>query len=128
MRLSKVRCPECGARMVLRETEKYRYPKSGEPRKFFGCSKYPDCKGTHGAHPDGKPLGKPANAETKQARIAAHAAFGKWRDRHGLRKSEGYKHLAAMLDVPGHEAHIGQMDKKTCEAVVGLCNQGHEVG
>lgn len=42
---------------------------------FWGCSRFPECRSTHGAHPDGRPLGKPATAEVKQARIAAHAAF-----------------------------------------------------
>jgi ssDNA-binding Zn-finger/Zn-ribbon topoisomerase 1 len=36
-------CPECGAQMVLRE------PPEDEPDKFdpfFGCSRFPDCRGT----------------------------------------------------------------------------------
>lgn len=31
------KCPKCGSDMVLRE---------GYRGKFYGCSKYPDCKGT----------------------------------------------------------------------------------
>ena len=27
---------------------------------FYGCSTYPNCKASHGAHKDGKPLGTPA--------------------------------------------------------------------
>jgi len=30
-------CPECGARMVIRE---------GPYGKFYGCSKFPYCRGT----------------------------------------------------------------------------------
>jgi DNA topoisomerase-3 len=34
-------CPECGARMVLRR------PKPSQVfDPFWGCSQYPDCKGT----------------------------------------------------------------------------------
>ena len=36
---------------------------------FYGCSRYPVCQNTHGAHPDGTPLGKPANKATREARI-----------------------------------------------------------
>lgn len=67
--------------MVLRTTTKFT-TRDGKPRKFYGCSRFPDCKATHGAHPNGKPLGHPADTETKRMRMAAHRAaelaFGKW--------------------------------------------------
>ena len=53
-------CPECGARMPW-QMSKY--------GGFYSCERYPICKGTHGAHPDGSPLGIPANWATKDARI-----------------------------------------------------------
>jgi hypothetical protein len=60
-------CPECGERMVLRAS---RYG------LFYGCERFPLCNAAHGAHRDtGKPLGVPADAETKRARIRAHDAF-----------------------------------------------------
>jgi superfamily II DNA or RNA helicase len=34
-------CPQCGAKMVIRTTYKY-----GDPREFWGCSRYPQCTGT----------------------------------------------------------------------------------
>jgi restriction system protein len=34
-------CPKCGSTMVLREARKG--PQAG--KKFYGCSKYPDCRG-----------------------------------------------------------------------------------
>lgn len=43
-------CPECGARMVLKRPR----PNQGwEP--FWGCSRFPDCKGTRQIREDGKP-------------------------------------------------------------------------
>lgn len=59
-------CPSCGEPMVLRQSDKY--PKA----PFWGCSKYPRCQETHGAHPDGTPLGTPATRVVKQMRIDAH--------------------------------------------------------
>ena len=41
-------CLECGASMMLRES------KFG---LFYGCSTFPVCRATHGAHKDGRPLG-----------------------------------------------------------------------
>lgn len=63
-------CAECGSKMKLRFSHKY-------DRHFYGCVRFPDCLGAHGAHPDGKPLGIPASKETRSARIRAHAAFDK---------------------------------------------------
>jgi len=35
---------------------------------FFGCSRFPDCRGTHGATKYGEPLGTPGNKECREAR------------------------------------------------------------
>jgi hypothetical protein len=39
---NEVVCPSCGARMVMRTARRG----AGAGRKFWGCSKYPACKGT----------------------------------------------------------------------------------
>jgi hypothetical protein len=119
-----VTCPECGAKMVLRTTTKFRYPVSGKPRKFYGCSRYPYCKSVHGAHPDGSPLGIPANDETKKKRIEAHDALAGYALRHGLSTSESYEWLQGQMGMTADECHIGRFDADTCDLVVGLCNQG----
>lgn len=110
-------CPDCGAPMMLRETERFK-TKTGSPRKFYGCSRFPKCMATHGAHPDGRPLGVPGNAETKAARGRAHAAFDAiWQDGR-LTRHAAYAWLAAKL---GGESHMGAMGVEQCERVVMLC-------
>jgi ssDNA-binding Zn-finger/Zn-ribbon topoisomerase 1 len=43
-------CPECGAQMVLRK------PRNGQTwDAFWGCSQYPDCRGTRRIMDDGRP-------------------------------------------------------------------------
>ena len=114
-----LRCNEkgCGAPMVLRETRKYTYP-NGQPRKFWGCSRWPDCKGIHGAHPDGSPLGIPADKPTRQARIEAHAVFdAAWRSR-GMTRREAYVWLQELTGLDRGAAHISKFDAKTCAALV----------
>jgi hypothetical protein len=106
-------CPEkgCDGRLVLR---------SSKHGLFYGCSRYPTCKGSHGAHPDGAPLGTPADGETKKARIRAHAFFDRiWKD-HAIGKSrdEAYAWLAKTLGVPLGKAHISMMGKDDCEILV----------
>lgn len=105
-------CPECGADMVLRNSAAY-------SRLFYGCVNYPECKATHGAHPDGRPLGVPANKETKQARIKAHEAMAEWMSECGLSKSEAYAKLAESF---GTEIHIAECDIEGCEKVTSFCN------
>ena len=63
-----LKCGDCGAEMRLRTSPKW-------DRPFYGCSKFPECRGSHGARTDGAPLGVPGNKETKLARIRAHKVF-----------------------------------------------------
>jgi hypothetical protein len=128
--MSTLTCPDCGAPMALRRS--WYGP-------FYGCTRYPACKGAHGAHPDGKPLGIPADQATKQARIRAHAALDPlWQeavaivdygalDRRGRRavrqraRVRAYAWLAKQLDMDLDACHIGRFDKATCNRVVELC-------
>jgi ssDNA-binding Zn-finger/Zn-ribbon topoisomerase 1 len=43
-------CPDCGGKMVLRCPKPYQ---NWEP--FWGCSQYPDCKGSRNIKRDGTP-------------------------------------------------------------------------
>lgn len=114
----RLRCPECGAPMVLRETSKYRYPRTGEPRKFWSCSRFPACRGIHGAHPNGKPLGVPANAETKRARIRAHRVFDTlWRGG-PMSRDQAYRWMQDALGMTKRQAHIGKFTIDECERLI----------
>lgn len=118
----KVICPECGADMVLRTTTKYKY-KSGSPRKFYGCSRYPLCQAAHGADPQGNPLGIPANKETKQARIVAHNKFdGYWKAK-GLHRNQAYKLLQDLMELEPKDAHIAMFNKEQCLELVKRINE-----
>lgn len=124
--MSKLICPECGKPMVLRRTSRYTYP-NGEPSRFWGCSAYPLCTATHGAHPDGTPLGTPANSETKQARIAAHAAFDRLWKEGPFSRREAYQELARLTGLSTDDAHIGKFDKPACERLIALLQQHNPV-
>lgn len=106
--------------MVPKETTKYRY-KSGHPRKFWSCFRYPECDIAVGAHPDGSPVGKPADTATRKARTAAHKSFDAWKQQHGYGKGEAYRVLADGLRVVEPKAHMGQMNAEMCQAVVRFC-------
>lgn len=110
-------CPDCGAPMILRKTMKFPQ-RNGQPGLFYGCQRFPKCKATHGAHPDGRPLGIPGNAETKAARHRAHAAFDDIWEKRLLSRGAAYRWLSKKL---GYEAHMGEMDVEQCERVIALC-------
>ncbi len=94
-------CPECDGSLELRES---RYG------LFYGCENFPKCRASHGAHPDGSPLGIPADTETKQARIAAHELFDRI-----LTKRKRYAWLAKFNGVPDH---IGEMSQEHCALLI----------
>lgn len=108
-------CPDCGAPM--------RFIRNSRFGNFYGCSRYPVCQNTHGAHPDGTPLGKPANKATREARIRAHAAFDRlW---HGGRGSRGqaYSWMRKRLGLTREQAHIGLFDAEQCERLIALVEE-----
>lgn len=121
-RESNVICPDCGAPMVLRETKKFKW-KNGKDRLFYGCIRYPFCKATHGAHPDGRPLGIPGNAETKAARIRAHDAFDGMAQRLDWNKGGAYAWLRKKMKLSRKECHIGRFNIEQCEKVIKLCQE-----
>lgn len=115
---NEVICAECGAPMVLRRSAKYPHP-------FYGCSNYPACTGTHGAHPDGRPLGIPATKETKAWRIKAHDAFDRlWKEGH-MSRGRAYRRLARLMGAD--EIHIGEADISTCRQVIDVSNELYEI-
>lgn len=90
----------------------------------------PPCGAWVGCH-DGttKALGGLANAELREWKMRAHAAFdplwqGKIR-RDGCSKSKarkaGYLWLSAQLGIPPGRTHIGMMNVDECRRVVEVC-------
>lgn len=113
-----VLCGECGSPMKLR--------RSGFG-KFYGCIRWPDCKGRHGAHQSsGLPLGVPADQKTRSARIRAHKAFDAlWRSGY-MKRAEAYRWLAAALDVPQKHAHISSLDFAGCERLIAAAERAQK--
>jgi ssDNA-binding Zn-finger/Zn-ribbon topoisomerase 1 len=110
-------CGDCASPMVLRETSKFMHT-NGTNRKFWGCSRWPECSGVLGAHPDGSPMGIAGDKATRLARIAAHAAFdAAWRAR-GMTRDEAYLWLQELTGLTRNGAHISKFDETQCRALV----------
>ncbi len=110
----RVLCGECGAEMQLVDAvpgDRYQ-----EGRAFWRCSRAPTCLGTHGAHPDGRPLGIPADRKTNMARLDAHAVFDRlWRERFVPSRDAAYAWLQSVMRLSEDAAHFAKFDIATCE-------------
>jgi len=107
-------CPECGCPMVLKVSAKY--------GKFYGCSNWPACTITHGAHQNsGKPLGFPADLKTKKFRSIAHHHFDKLWKTGRMSRRNAYKWLQTKLGLSRHDCHIGKFDILQCKEVIDAC-------
>lgn len=113
-------CPECGSEMELRKTKKFT-TKSGQPKKFWSCSRFPQCQGAHGAHPDGTPLGRPGTKEEKAARRSAHAVFDALAHEKKWSKNDAYAWLAKELKMTREECHIANFGVDECAEVLRVC-------
>lgn len=120
-------CADCGKLGKLVGGEAI-YPHRPDlfAKSFYRC----DCGAYVGCHPGTAiALGRPAGAETRQARSAAHAAFdplwkakaSKFNIGFGKARGDGYKWLADQLGIPAEDCHIGWMDAETARRTAELC-------
>lgn len=101
-------CPDCGDSMTL-----------VADRVFTGyrCRNL-ECRGVHGCHPDGTPVGTPADRDTRKARMRAHEAFDRLWKTEKMTRTRAYIWLANMLDVERDKCHIGLFDVTMCKKLI----------
>lgn len=112
-----IKCGECGAPMRLIE---------GKYGKFYGCVRYPVCKGVHSAHQNsGKPMGIPANRETIEWRKKAHAKFDPYVRQWFRNRREGYMFLQNVMGLPAKDAHISHFNIEQCQKLIKILDSKH---
>jgi ssDNA-binding Zn-finger/Zn-ribbon topoisomerase 1 len=110
----------CGAPMALRK---------GTYGRFWGCTKFPECKTTLKADDEGKPVGAPVSQEVRAARIRAHAAFDQlWQKnafskRVPMKRTRAYAWLREVMGLTEEQGHIKQFDQAQCEKLIALVNE-----
>ena len=117
-----VDCPDCGNKLRL---------KLSKHGWFYSCETWPACDCTHGCHQaSGKPLGIPADKETRQWRVKAHKAFDRlWKGRRGQRQKMYYWLAESMgiVDSNGRpnprKCHIGRFNSEQCKQVCKLAER-----
>lgn len=109
-------CVECGC-IPSPVTGDVIYPHRSDLSEltFWLC----ECGAYVGSHKQlGNPLGRPAGAETRSSRNAAHTAFDPiWRD--GITsRTNAYRWLARQLGIDVADCHIANFDAETCKRVI----------
>lgn len=124
-----IRCTHCHREAEL-VTGREIYPHRPDlaPRMFWRCS---PCGAFVGCHRPNKrlglkgtePLGTLANAELRQARSRAHAAFDPmWRSG-AMERTTAYAWLAEKLGRAIENTHIAMLDVDGCAAVIAAMAQ-----
>jgi ssDNA-binding Zn-finger/Zn-ribbon topoisomerase 1 len=93
--------------MGLRFSKKY-------GQHFYGCENYPECKGSHSAHPDGNPTGVPGDKVTRTCRSECHALFDPLWKQGLLARRNAYRLLAKLVGLSTEDAHIGLFTIEQC--------------
>lgn len=107
----------CGSSTTYQDSKDY-YAGTSYGMRWI-CDRFPACRGSVGAHPDGRPLGTIPDEETKQLRIKLHALVDPlWRDRTDRTKKRNrasvYGWLRRIMDMTSQECHIGNFTKDQC--------------
>lgn len=117
----KINCP-CGSVATYHETSTHVYGKDLGP--VYSC----ECGSLVGVHRGTKkPLGVPADANTRKARKRAHDAFDQLWKKHKSgysrtrKRVKAYRWLAGKMGIAEHDCHIGNFDYDTCQRVIDIC-------
>lgn len=70
-----------------------------------------------------KPLGRLANKELRQYKMAAHAAFDPIWKSEAMSRHKAYDWLSSQINLPIAETHIGMFDVERCKRVIKICNE-----
>lgn len=73
--------------------------------------------GVHKSSPK-RALGRLANAELRELKKAAHAAFDPLWQSKGLTRTQAYQELSRFLQIEKQYTHIGMFSSKTCIRVI----------
>lgn len=109
----------CGSIASLRSNSLlYNGKEYGNGRAFI-CDCFPDCKGSVGTHPDGRPLGTIPDEATKVLRRQIHAEIDPlWKNREDRSKkrnrSSVYGWLRRILKISPQKCHIGMFNEQDC--------------
>lgn len=120
---STLKCPYCGASVVLRSADGI-YKENSNDTMLYVCSHYPECDSYVRVHKGtNKPVGTLANKKLREMRNTAHHYFNQLYLLGYMSKDEAYRWLANLVQSPLSEAHIGYFGEYYCQMVIDECKK-----
>jgi len=109
-------CPYCNSAVIKVDSEEIYGISYGD---VYICSAYPHCNAYVGADKKtGEPLGTLADWKTRGARKKAHASFDSlWKEKK-MSRTDAYKWMADVMDLPKEKAHIAMFGVNQCEELM----------
>lgn len=89
--------------------------------RIWLCDRFPECRGSVGTHPDGRPLGSIADPETKKLRMEVHALIDPlWKNNTTVSKKKARGSVYGwMRRITGIENyHTGNLTKEQCRTAL----------
>lgn len=107
------KCPYCGKAAAFVDSKAVYDASYG---MIYLCK---PCKAYVGVHKDtDKALGRLADKNLRDAKIAAHAAFDKLWKEGAMDRKTAYSYISQRLGIPIQYTHIGYFNVATCKQVV----------
>lgn len=120
--MAALECPYCqNSADLVNGNAIYPHRPDLDHKLFWLCS---PCNAYVGCHPGtSNPLGRLANAELRQWKMAANRWFDPiWRDG-SMTRRKAYSWLAGHLGLAVKKTHIGLFDVETCQRVIQACRE-----
>ena len=112
------RCPYCGSPVAFRSADGI-YKENSKGTMLYVCSRYPECDAYVRAVPGTRmPAGSMANSSLRALRSEAHKHFDLLFQTGLMTRDESYCWLAAKLQAPLSQAHIGRLSEYYCNQVI----------
>lgn len=109
----------CGAPARLADNSEY-YGRSYGNGRCWMCTRFPECDGYVGTHPDDSPLGTLVDNETKQLRMQIHRIIDPlWQNQDRPKHKARGSVYGWLKRITGLEAyHTGSLSKEDCLLVL----------
>ena len=113
-----MRCPYCGAPVHFRSATGI-YHDNPNGTMLYVCNNFPDCDSYVRTHAGTKiPMGTLADGKLRALRKEAHDSFNQLYTSGMMTRDEAYRWLAAILQAPRSQAHIGNLGEYYCRQVI----------
>lgn len=117
------KCHSCGSERIICTENKIIYGSNyGDWPLIWYCY---ECTSLVSCHPNTTiPMGYMATQKVRQARRRAHKAFDPIHRKYKIMsRTQAYKWLSSMMNIPREKCHISMLNEEQCEQVISLSKE-----